>query len=442
MKRIVLASASVQRRKLLANLHLPFTVHASQSDEITKIKTTCARLVEDNALLKARDIASKEKDAIVIGADTVVYLGGKKLLGKPKSLKEAKEQLHSLFHRPQWVYTGVAVIDSSTRKEIVGYEKTKVFMVPLSDEEIERYHQKISPLDKAGSFDIEGWGSLFINRIEGCYTNVIGLPMAKLSLMLKKCGISILSMSFAVFFVGCTSEYNLATEKQERYIFDTDKEVEMGSKVAAAIEEEYAVVPDMDINERVENILKRIVAVCDRKDVVYFVKVLDEDLMNAISLPGGYVYIFKGIVDKLKTDDELAGVIAHEVGHITAKHGIKRLQNSYAMLFLQVAASQSGNGAVARGVSVALTSVFTEYSQQAEFEADELGIKYMKLAGYDPTAMVKVLQVLREEQDKEPARPFSYWRTHPHMPQRIANVNQTITGKLEFRDYLNLITSE
>ena len=72
------------------------------------------------------------------------------------------------------------------------YEKTKVFMIPLGDEEIDRYHKQVSPLDKAGGFDIEGRGSVFIHRIEGCYSNVIGLPIAKLATMLKKVGVSIL----------------------------------------------------------------------------------------------------------------------------------------------------------------------------------------------------------------------------------------------------------
>lgn len=440
MKRIILASGSAQRKKLLQSLHVPFQVHLSRVEEGMKITTTCADLVKKNALIKARDVASREKDAIVIGADTVVYIGNKKILGKPKSLKEAREQLYSLFHRPQWVYTGVAVIDTAAKKEIVGVEKTKVFMVPLTDQEIDRYHQKISPLDKAGSFDIEGWGSLFIRRIEGCYTNVIGLPMARLAMMLKKVGVSILGLVMMFYISGCTTEYNLATDQQERYMFSSDQEVNMGTKVAAAIEEEFEIVPDVDINERAERILEKIVAVSDRKDIVYFIKILDdEEMVNAVSLPGGYVYLFKGLVDKLKTDDELAGVIAHEVGHITARHGIKRLQNSYGALLLQVASTQTRSAQAVRGVSLALNSLFMEYSQLAEFEADDLGVEYMKKAGYDPTAMVKVLEVLRAAQEKEPARPFTYWRTHPHIPQRIANVNQEITGKLEFRDYLNLM---
>jgi len=192
MTKLILASASIQRKKLLKDLGVRFTVKSSTVKEINNIQTTCSALVKKNALLKARDISNKIKKGIVIGADTLVYGGNKKIIGKPKNLKDAKKLLHQLFSKPHWVYTGVAVIDHETQKTIVDYVKTKVFMISLTDKEIDRYHQKVSPLDKAGGFDIEGNGSVFIHRIEGCYSNVIGLPIAKLAHMLKEFGVSIL----------------------------------------------------------------------------------------------------------------------------------------------------------------------------------------------------------------------------------------------------------
>jgi len=192
MPKLILASGSVQRKKLLKDLGVRFTVKTSQVNEVTKIQTTCQALVKYNAVLKAQDVAGRIKTGVVIGADTLVYGGHKQIIGKPRNLKEAKKILHALFAKPHWVYTGVAVIDVVTGRRIVDYEKTKVFMIPLSDEEIDRYHGRVSPLDKAGGFDIEGGGSVFIHRIEGCYSNVIGLPIAKLAAMLKKVGVSIL----------------------------------------------------------------------------------------------------------------------------------------------------------------------------------------------------------------------------------------------------------
>jgi septum formation protein len=188
---LILASASAQRRKLLKLAGLPFVVKPSQVEEKHQIQTTCAALVKHNALLKARDVASRFKTGIVIGADTVVTDGKKTLIGKPKDLKHAREILKDLFSSPHWVYTGLALIDVEKKKTLVEVEKTKIFMNPLTEAEITHYHKKTTPLDKAGGFDIEGRGGLFIHRIEGCYSNVIGLPLARLRLMLKEFGVEI-----------------------------------------------------------------------------------------------------------------------------------------------------------------------------------------------------------------------------------------------------------
>ncbi|MBF0569279.1 MAG: septum formation protein Maf [Candidatus Omnitrophica bacterium] len=186
MKKIILASASPQRRELLKILKVPFVVRKSRAEEISTITTNVANLVKENALIKALDVVEKTKgEALVIGADTVVYANGKLVL-KPRSLKEAKQNLKMLMSAPHWVYTGVAVVDVQSKKTLVAYDKTKVFMETLEDEEIDRYHKEVSPMDKAGGFDIEGRGGLFIPRIEGCYFNVVGLPIAKLCQMLKK----------------------------------------------------------------------------------------------------------------------------------------------------------------------------------------------------------------------------------------------------------------
>ena len=192
MKKLILASGSLQRKKLLKALGVQFTIKSSRVKEVQEIRTTCSALVKHNALLKAGDVAAQLKNGVVVGADTLVYGGDKQIIGKPRNLKEAKRILYALFSRPHWVYTGVAVIDIETGRQFVDYEKTKVFMLPLTDKEIDRYHAKVSPLDKAGGFDIEGGGSVFIHRIEGCYSNVIGLPIAKLATMLRKVGVSIL----------------------------------------------------------------------------------------------------------------------------------------------------------------------------------------------------------------------------------------------------------
>jgi septum formation protein len=192
MKKIILASASPQRRKLMKILGLPFIVTPSRAKEITRMVKGCAHLVQTNALRKALDVARRRKEGIVIGSDTVVYSSQGRLILKPRNLQEAKKNLKELMAKPHWVYSGIAIVDAETGQMEIGWEKTKVFMAKISDDAIDHYHQLVSPLDKAGGFDIEGKGALFIPRIEGCYFNVVGLPLAKLASMLKKFGVSTL----------------------------------------------------------------------------------------------------------------------------------------------------------------------------------------------------------------------------------------------------------
>lgn len=185
MRKIILASQSKQRQKLLKQIGLRFISAKSCVKEDMKLKGGCADLVMRNALRKAKDVAKRFDSGFVIAADTVV-LSGRKIVGKPKNLKDAFKTLKIISRKPQWVYTGMAVIDIDNNKVLTDYEKTKIYMYRLSDRQIKNYFKKVSPLDKAGSFDIQGLGSIFINRIEGCFNNVIGLPLAKLAQLLKR----------------------------------------------------------------------------------------------------------------------------------------------------------------------------------------------------------------------------------------------------------------
>jgi septum formation protein len=127
---------------------------------------------------------------IVIAADTVVLVG-RKIIGKPRDMKDAFRTLKHLCAAPQWVYSGIAVIDIDNNKTYTAAEKTKVYMYRLTDQQIKNYFKRTSPLDKAGSFDIQGLGGIFIDRIEGCFYNVVGLPLAKLAKILVKAGVDI-----------------------------------------------------------------------------------------------------------------------------------------------------------------------------------------------------------------------------------------------------------
>jgi len=192
MRKIILASRSKARKDLLKQVGLKFSVAGSRIREKRIIRKRCSDLVIKNALLKAQDVARRHKAGIVIGADTVVLVGGK-IIGKPKNFKDAVRTLKLLSRKPQWVYTGLAVVDIDKGATFTAYEKTMVYMRALTDARAKSYLKKGSTLDKAGSFDIQGLGAIFVDRIEGCYYNVVGLPLSKLAQIFEKIDIHIFS---------------------------------------------------------------------------------------------------------------------------------------------------------------------------------------------------------------------------------------------------------
>ncbi len=251
----------------------------------------------------------------------------------------------------------------------------------------------------------------------------------------------ICSLCFTIL-MGCETQYNAALHHQETLLYGDEKEKSIGASAALSVEKTSKINTDVDVNERVRRVLDKIVAVCDRQDLVYTIRVVDEDVMNAFSLPGGYVYIYKGLLDKMDNDDQLAGVIGHEVAHIVAKHALKRLQAAYGATILEGAAVASGHINMAAGMDLAISSVFFENSREDEFQSDRLGLKYMSLAGYDPHQMKIMLGKLLKAQTKLGLQPKSYWRSHPYIPLRIAKVDQEANGKVQFKDYLNLTGEE
>ncbi len=190
-KKIILATQSRARRQLLKQLGLKFRTAVPAVKESRKLKNGCAHLVIENALKKAKNVAKRHKSGVVISADTVV-LTGKRIIGKPKNKRDAVRNLKLLSNTTHWVYTGLAVIDIDKETIVTGYDKTKIHMRRLSEKEIKGYIRKARPLDKAGSFDIQGLGGMFIDRIEGCYYNVVGLPLAKLAILLQSIGCDII----------------------------------------------------------------------------------------------------------------------------------------------------------------------------------------------------------------------------------------------------------
>lgn len=437
---IILASKSKARRQILKNLGIRFKVIPSRVKEHHDRAGSPIKTAKANALLKARDVAGRIKDGIVVGCDTLVCQNGK-VFGKPKNLKEAKAMLKRLSLRPHQLYTGIAVIDVKHQRELLDCEKTKIEMEPLSDHEILRYFKKVSPLDKAGGFDIQGLGGLFIRRIDGCYFNVVGLPVSKLFRMLKKIGVSLVVFVCALSFFGCSTEYNVATNRQDWSMYSTDKEVSIGDSLSRQIEKEYIMIKDPGLNARLQRVGEKITAVCDRKELIYRFRVIedkkDKDMVNAVSLPGGYIYVFVNLLKVADTDDELAAVVGHEVGHVVARHAIKRLQAIWGYNILSVLAMGTRNPDVAQGAQYAYVQLMMGYSQEDELLADKLGTRYAKRAGYNPDAMITFLKKLKKREKKEEPRALTYFRTHPFIAERVKATKEELGEKISYEDFIN-----
>lgn len=190
----VLASASPRRSALLAALRVPFTVMQSSYHEPDDPRVSPAALARRHARAKAADVVARGAAGVVVAADTVVALGNT-TFGKPRSLAHAYRMLTALQGRTHRVYTAIAVCDTAARAWRSTCVCTRVTMRALSRAEIVRYCALINPLDKAGAYAIQDAGSIIIDRIDGCYYNVMGLPVAALEKLLR-------SLGYSLFFPG------------------------------------------------------------------------------------------------------------------------------------------------------------------------------------------------------------------------------------------------
>ena len=253
----------------------------------------------------------------------------------------------------------------------------------------------------------------------------------------------LLHLFFIILLSGCiTTEYNVGTGKQDVYFYSTESEVIMGRNIAKKISQEFKISNSPDDIQRLNSIADKIVKVLDRRELSYYFYIIEEDQdgkpqVNAFSLPGGYSYIFRGLLDILDNDDQLAFILAHEVGHIVSRHHMKRLQAAMGYNLLTVVSAASGTSSeFRRGLSFALIQILVGYSREDELNADELAVKYCKLAGFDPTVGIEVLEKLYKESRKT-IRPLSYFRTHPYPAQRIRHIKEALQLSLAVDDYIN-----
>ncbi|HKL13159.1 MAG TPA: Maf family protein [Halanaerobiales bacterium] len=190
-KKIILASSSDRRKDLLTRLGIKYTAMPSKIDESGFDYERPEKLVQELSLAKASNVAKVVENALIIAADTIVAYDNK-ILGKPEDEEDAKKMLKLIENDTHEVYTGIALISANDEMHFLDYDVTEVYMRKINDEEIDRYIKTGEPMDKAGSYGIQGKGGIFVNKIIGSYFTVMGLPIHMLSMALKSFSIEII----------------------------------------------------------------------------------------------------------------------------------------------------------------------------------------------------------------------------------------------------------
>ncbi|NQT53406.1 M48 family metalloprotease, partial [bacterium] len=243
----------------------------------------------------------------------------------------------------------------------------------------------------------------------------------------------ILVLVLAVFGAAGCPEFNMLS---------TEEEVAIGQKIAAEVEKKQKILPDPAVQQYVREIQARIAGVCDRQDVTYRITVIeDHEQVNAFAGPGGFMYVYTGLLRAMSNEAELAGVLAHETGHVVARHSAKALSNmlilnQLAQLALGSDPALAGQlaGQLVSGVGMA------QMSRGAEHQADQLAVTYMKRAGYDPRALIAFFEKLNRMKKTSPSAVGKLFASHPPADERIAHVRSLIAqvgpgGRLGAQEY-------
>jgi septum formation protein len=191
MRNIILASTSPRRKALLEQIGLKFTVDDRTHEDTGLVGLEPNELVKAISLKKAQSVVGYYPDAIIIAADTIGVVD-RRIIGKPRSKQDARAMLALLSGRAHTVITGFTVLDTLTQKSISRSVQTSVYMKWMTATEIDAYLNTGEPLDKAGAYAIQGLGAVLVEKIEGDYFNVVGLPLCALTEVLKEFGINVL----------------------------------------------------------------------------------------------------------------------------------------------------------------------------------------------------------------------------------------------------------
>lgn len=206
-------------------------------------------------------------------------------------------------------------------------------------------------------------------------------------------------------------------------LVSTSEEVSIGKQASQQVESQYPVNKDPKLNAMVTTIGQNLVRFSPRQDVEYTFKILDIDEVNAVSLPGGWVYVYKGLIDLAKNNpDQLAGVMAHEIGHIAARHHADMIgRETYAGLIIQTVT----RGDVQQWAGLFANLTLLRWSRKHEYEADLLGIDIMyKSKQYDPQGLINFFGALEQKQKDNPSKFAQMFRTHPVTAERITRAQE------------------
>ncbi|MGL5206363.1 MAG: M48 family metallopeptidase [Acidaminococcaceae bacterium] len=210
----------------------------------------------------------------------------------------------------------------------------------------------------------------------------------------------------------------------EAGLIGKNQEISMGKDVAAQLEGKYGLVQDDEMQARVDAIGQRLAAVSDRQDLEYSFKVLNSDEVNAMAVPGGFIYVFKGLLDFMPSDDELAGVLGHEVGHIVKRHSVKQVEKQLAFTLLTLILTK-GQGFIL--ADAAMQALMAGYSRSDEREADEQGFALSNKAGFNPYSMLITVSKLQDLSDAKGNPGFGLFSTHPEPEVRKERVNKALS---------------
>jgi predicted Zn-dependent protease len=229
-------------------------------------------------------------------------------------------------------------------------------------------------------------------------------------------------------------------------MYSLEHDIALGKQLSQEVEKSAKFIDDPVINEYVNRVGQNLVRNSDAK-VPFTIKVIDSDVVNAFALPGGFFYVNSGLILHADEESELAGVMAHEIAHVCARHGtreetkstIVQLASIPAMIFIPY--SWAGY-AIYQGMNFAIPLTFLKFSRGDEAEADFLGLQYMYKAGYDPNAFVSFFEKVQADEKKEPGTIPKVFSTHPPTPDRIEAIQKEIATILPARDQYIVTTSE